>query len=503
MVNAFASMTKLIEAEMYLLGDSHAKINESQLAQIANFRSILTAKKDINVDEAGEILNKLSEPSIAFTDEHRREMAAAVTAVARNATCENLTKTQTHNFMCNYLTETQWTKLLKEGTTWTACIEVLAQAAVDIGMTCPRELTITQMIALIQCAKRVELEPNQSYARGEDLKLLIKAKTKNQRKIKFEDMKVYPEDVSDFINIYPDAFSINDPPVPSRIDANQVAERAMLSPTRKSSRKLTIKSSGSQSSCPTAPLISAMAAMDNPQAMMGAMCQFIMSGMQQSGGIPGLTILPTRPGLPNAGQSLASPQLSLADQAKMYAIKDMEDAGAADEAACEAAGDVQPPTQVAPTGFAAIADVSNSVREALNRQSRARAEKSKKTQPDQDGQDGTESKAKKAKIAAIETATDASASISLPPFKRPAAYVQPPSTSQAASCNGRPLPTTSPTAYGGGKIYYSKPKNRFRVYTCVGDRIEKHVKVDTMDMNSMNEAWASACSLIENDPRNK
>ena len=60
----------------------------------------------------------------------------------------------------------------------------------------------------------------------------------------------------------------------------------------------------------------------------------------------------------------------------------------------------------------------------------------------------------------------------------------------------------APTAYGGGKIYYHKTKNTFRVYLRVGDKIESNVKgLDWSNKKVMRATWLECCQRIANDPR--
>ena len=66
----------------------------------------------------------------------------------------------------------------------------------------------------------------------------------------------------------------------------------------------------------------------------------------------------------------------------------------------------------------------------------------------------------------------------------------------------RPPFSKKPTAYKGGKIYWSGAKSALRVYARTpADRVEDTFKVDTSDPDSKARAWSIACAVIENDPR--
>ena len=65
----------------------------------------------------------------------------------------------------------------------------------------------------------------------------------------------------------------------------------------------------------------------------------------------------------------------------------------------------------------------------------------------------------------------------------------------------RPPWSQNPTPYAGGRIYFSKLKNAYRVYLRKGDRIEKCVKANAGCDIDMADKFDICCSLIENDPR--
>lgn len=66
----------------------------------------------------------------------------------------------------------------------------------------------------------------------------------------------------------------------------------------------------------------------------------------------------------------------------------------------------------------------------------------------------------------------------------------------------RPKPTKEPTAWGGGKIYFSKAKKMYRVYRRVPqDKVEESVPVDISDKADKKSKWAACCALIESDTR--
>ena len=67
--------------------------------------------------------------------------------------------------------------------------------------------------------------------------------------------------------------------------------------------------------------------------------------------------------------------------------------------------------------------------------------------------------------------------------------------------DGRPRPTTDPTEYNGGKIYYSQAHGKLRFYIRKGDRIEKSRYADPTDRDEFKEVWKWGLDLIDADPR--
>ena len=65
----------------------------------------------------------------------------------------------------------------------------------------------------------------------------------------------------------------------------------------------------------------------------------------------------------------------------------------------------------------------------------------------------------------------------------------------------RPKPTQKPTAYRGGKIYYSANQDLMRVLARCGDRHEQRFKINWDDKPDVIDQWPLACAIIETDGR--
>ena len=85
-----------------------------------------------------------------------------------------------------------------------------------------------------------------------------------------------------------------------------------------------------------------------------------------------------------------------------------------------------------------------------------------------------------------------------PVHQKPAAA---PDAPAAPAAVGKPKPSTQPTAYLGGKIYFSKPKMRLRVYKRRSDRIETQVPANPANKKKFKKAWKRGLKMIEDDVR--
>ena len=81
-------------------------------------------------------------------------------------------------------------------------------------------------------------------------------------------------------------------------------------------------------------------------------------------------------------------------------------------------------------------------------------------------------------------------------MKRPAAAI-----AQKTFWQSTQTVVDKPLHWGGGRIYYSESKGAWRVYRRTSDKIEKTIKVEADDPDSVKEAWAKVLQAIENDLR--
>ena len=73
----------------------------------------------------------------------------------------------------------------------------------------------------------------------------------------------------------------------------------------------------------------------------------------------------------------------------------------------------------------------------------------------------------------------------------------------ASSTTSSPVPTfDKPIWYNGGRIYWSKPRQQWRVYARAGDKVEKKVDVvNTTNSKIVKKLWRKALAFIDNDNR--
>ena len=65
----------------------------------------------------------------------------------------------------------------------------------------------------------------------------------------------------------------------------------------------------------------------------------------------------------------------------------------------------------------------------------------------------------------------------------------------------RPPQSISPTAHAGGKIYYSKAENCYRVKLRSSDRVDVKLRAPLADKKTMRDMFHVACAMIESDAR--
>ena len=65
----------------------------------------------------------------------------------------------------------------------------------------------------------------------------------------------------------------------------------------------------------------------------------------------------------------------------------------------------------------------------------------------------------------------------------------------------RPCQSDKPTAHAGGKIYYSKADNCYRVKVRSKDRCDVKVRANFDDKKTMRERFRVCCAMIEYDKR--
>ncbi len=88
------------------------------------------------------------------------------------------------------------------------------------------------------------------------------------------------------------------------------------------------------------------------------------------------------------------------------------------------------------------------------------------------------------------------------PAEKGGATKRPAAKGAAQKAPTRPPPSTHPTAYRGGTIYYSEHKESFRVYARHGDRIEAAVRRVNIDQpQNFQAVWEMCLDIIDKDTR--
>ena len=518
-----------------------------------------------DMDDASDLLERLSEETM-FTSDQRREIASVVASLMQSLSPGTLAvttnnKTQHHHHFYNYCPESLWTVLLSSDVSFEDKMDAIALFGIQLGLRYPDPTTRKDLIALICVASKITLEPDQSYSRLFELK--DKFDTKRKVYPGQSTLHTFPADVADFQRVHGHLYKSTDPPVPTRVDPTLIRELAVSGAVRSTNRRIQNKSSkdtrlatrGSQnnSTFSSNDMIAGMfeymmrknggQAFTNAPEIPGLVID--RASMTRRGSTPRVTAEPVTP--PGC---VAHPPHAIADRApasshaelappSMPPIKDGE-------------SPLVPPTH--PPASASdphgLDSMTNKIEEIVARKKHENEEKkekaklkkekakdktmkvnNKKAKEAPTGKDKgkvkaeskvkketakapkKQSKAKKAKLAAVKAAvtTDSSSdddsdndSSEVPPKAAPAPTKDKHVPKPIAA--GRPALSLEPTAYAGGRIYFSNKKGvygTFRCYCRKTDVVEKTISVKSSSKKAKEDAWRLCCEAIENDPRTR
>jgi hypothetical protein len=431
------------------------------------------------------------------------------------------------------MTESLWSLLRKKDVSWDSKLEAICDFMLQIKCRNGTDSTFKVALAIVQNLHEKEMTPSEAYIEINRLK--TKMHQKRLLNPGEQSMLIFPKDVNDFLKIWPRTYQDCDPPIASKIDDLRIMEatRKDVMPTRKSNASVSSAASGSGA------VANRSTGMDSTGVELAKMCMGWMMGTSPNNPTPFFGDAQGR------RQRINRPTLAIADNNPL-AIMDapLQITIPPQHAAVPSPNrDNLPVPAAVPDGGDAnmkhpvdgaaivpavratnVADLIMKGRLALGKAAGGKKKKGSKAEnlPSEPEDSDEASACGDAKPAIGEGAHESSsedepmpkakaevclkrpaASVKTPVLKRPAAAMEPVAElppKVAKDCE-KPPPSTSPTSYRGGKIYYNTKKSTLRVYRRRGDTVERAIKVDATDKKLYKKAWTWALNEIISDPR--
>lgn len=182
-----------------------------------------------------------------FSSEQRLAMKRAVSAHMANSPAlaagsgsgSGDSKAQTHLYIHNYITDKLWCSLLSKDVSFDGKLEGVASFFIDqLRLRHPNEDTSKNAVAIVALCCGRELTPDEAY--GSLNKFKAKIVAKRGLKPEASSLRLFPEDPTDFMVMYPQAYIECEPPVATRLDPNRIRQstRKDLMPARSSNKNI-------------------------------------------------------------------------------------------------------------------------------------------------------------------------------------------------------------------------------------------------------------------------
>ena len=140
-------------------------------------------------------------------------------------------KTQSHVFMCFYLTASDWEAITDNAKEFMAKVRIILKRALMDGVIYPDEETLVSIVATCAVANRITPTATQ-FAQWVAQARAAKKDLRKSVQSKLMPMKQYPQDVSVFLAAHGDRYDADDQPVTSKIDHNEVRQMVVEMPWR-------------------------------------------------------------------------------------------------------------------------------------------------------------------------------------------------------------------------------------------------------------------------------
>ena len=481
MLAQYDAVCQYLLAERRVSGSDNIAAGEA--AQVRHL-SVLFEKTTPTVEDATALLNKLTEPTIAFSPENRAQLATIVSTIVRNQKLRSTgTKTQTNLFVYKYMTETTWSTLMHDDVSMKTKEIAMNEMMLQIGCPHPSERTYVVMSAILNATTKGRRTPQQSLGVLNELKSDM-VERRNRRPGK-QTMSTFPENVEEFLAIHGDCYTVSEPPVLSRVPIDQIISLCAknVQPARSSNSlvKPSVADVTDSAQCNRSTLdpllqalISSALSTINQRSIASTdipihMNPFAMPGA--SAGMPSM-VGPTPLALPGPPPMLALGPGPFPHPAPAMPPVDAPRLALTDADRTSTIGVAADPVHASDEATKDVTDVFAKVGAAIT------------------------GKSPKAKPAAMKKPSAAPTSKVEPPKKKAKAV-----TPAAAAAVVKPAPAKTPTSYNGGKLYTSDARKCIRCYVRKTDKVESTFKFDPKSNASFNNAWEQACMAIDTDPR--
>ena len=229
---------EFLDKEEAILGDD-AQGSGSANAQMKHFIDNLSTY-DRNNDDAIKANDILMSDAAKkhFSKEQITKMARTISTHMKGSTSDPGSEySQRHNFLYNYLSAKFWNNIWSDEFTRDQQMNMFVEFFIQIGLRFADDTTVKQALAILNCGiKDYVADPDQNYLDFHKLREKLRIKREmTHGEVTFKD---FPEDVDEFITMYPDRIKNC---VESRVQPEILKEMAhkRYMPTRKNNSSLT------------------------------------------------------------------------------------------------------------------------------------------------------------------------------------------------------------------------------------------------------------------------
>ena len=556
MLAQYRAVVRYVIAETRLHGQGSEQAIQGKATQLQQLVQLFsTSTPDRN--DATDLLLELADDdkTHVFDADERKKIATIVSTRIRtdSGPKSHCTKGQLFFYPENYLEEKRWSMYLSKDYSMNDKMDDMVEFLLEKGCVWAKEKTCVACVGLLSvCQKRshgIKHSPAQTYQLVLDFKNFLEAK--RQSGGHNVTMRVFPENVADFLMLHAACYIEGHPPVECRVSRKELAHAKTKhqTPARSNNRLLRDASAVSnrqreERGAATDPLLAAVVnamsrgfvdpyvpprrkdprtvpnieevesaeeeevrgagVLARRDAIADRPAADIADAMEARTRMAGTVELKSRSSNSKGGVALTNVDRML-DRVEAAVDGNRSKATAAAKAASKkAAGEKQAKGKAKGRKGkkpAMIEDDVDDEGEEVGRELLKRKAKIFEAEEDDDEEDAEEDdeeeearqtpralKRPSARIAAKRPAAkEASKSLTKPGFP--------------ANSKERPSPQKEPMHWRGGRIYCDLKNARLRCYRRVGDRIEKQKGFDPNSRKSFKEAWNACLGMIVEDER--